>query len=116
MRILLLIVTVAIFTSAKSQESNLFDLKKHLQKNLAEQNKQLGDDASKDNLNSYRAMRFPGIINRNLKPNNSIALGIISNPGYQWPTLGLIPNLKVNPVNSAIIPNAAIPNKYLPVK
>jgi len=113
---LLLLIAVAIFTSAKSQDNNLFDLQKHLQKNAAEQNKQLRDDAVKDNLNSYRAMRFRGINNRNLQPNNPITLGSIPNPGYHWPTLGLMPNLKINPVTEGLIPNAAIPKKHFLIK
>jgi hypothetical protein len=100
---------VLIFNAAKSQNNNLFDLQKHFQKNMAEQSNQLKKNAAKDNMNSFRAMRFRGFNNRNLQTNNPIALGIIPNMEYQWPNLGIMPNLKTNPATSGIIPNAATP-------
>lgn len=117
MKILFLIIAVFILSSVKSQENNLFGLQKNLQKNIAEQNKQLSEDVAKDNLNGFRAMRrFPGIKNRNLQTNNPIALGIMPNMEYQLPTLGIMPNLKIKPATAGLIPNAVIPKKYFPVK
>ena len=116
MKIVLLTVFAFIFNAARSQDNNLLDLQKLLQKNIAEQNNQLKENAAKENLNSFRAMRFPGIYNNNLQANNPITLGIIPNMEYQWPTLGIIPNLKVKPATSGLIPNAAIPKKHFLIK
>ena len=107
---------VFIFNAARSQDNNFPDLQKLLQKNIYEQINQVKQNAAKENLNSFRAMRFPAINNRNLPANNPTTLGVIPNMEYQWPTLGLMPNLKIKQATTGLIPNAAIPNKYFPVK
>ena len=116
MKIVLLSMLMFVFNAARSQDSNLPDLQKLLQKNISEQINQMKENAAKENLNSIRAMRFPAINSRNLPANNPIILGVIPNMEYQWPTLGIMPNLKIKQVTTGLIPNGAVPNKYFPVK
>lgn len=111
MKFLFLIIAAFTFTAVKSQDHNLFDLQKHLQKNNIEQDIQLQKDIAKNNLKGYRTYlsSWKNLSNSQDEPQNT--MGRIPNLKVQQPTLGIIPNVKVNPVTSGIIPNAAIPKK-----
>ncbi len=109
MKSLFLLIAAFTFSSVKSQDRNLFDLQKHLQKNKIDLDLQMQKDIAKNNLKGYRSFLSSWKNLQNFQNEPPKAMGLIPNMKVQQPTLGIIPNVKVNPVTSGIIPNAATP-------
>lgn len=115
MRSFFLLIAAFTFNSAKSQDRNLFDLQKHLQKNKIDQDLQMQKDVAKNNLKDCRSFlgSWKNLSYSQNEPPKT--MGLIPNIKVQQPTLGIIPNVKANPATSGVIPNAAIPKRIISV-
>ena len=95
MKVLFPIIAVSIFTSAKSQENNLFDLQIQAKKNIIEHNKQAGQEVVKNLWTSLRRINYSTGHNQSSNWESLPTLGRIPNINIEHPTLGFIPNVKV---------------------